>query len=280
MSPAEESRPLEGVTVLVTRAKTQAGKLVTALEGYGATVLTMPVIRLADPPDWGPVDTSIAQLDSYDWVVFSSANAVERFVRRLESKGATFPLPREASARGRDGTGQKVAAVGPATARSCRANGIEPDYIPDEAIAESLIRGFETLDITAGTRVLIPRALKAREVLPNALRERGVIVDVAPVYQTLNAEPDAEIVARIAAGEVQCVTFTSPSTVRGYFEGIDGTGAAERAADMLFASIGPVTTAEIDRRGFGDRVIEAPVHTAQGLARTMAERLPNLRSKQ
>ncbi|MHB9003119.1 MAG: uroporphyrinogen-III synthase [Coriobacteriia bacterium] len=278
MTPSDDSRPLAGVTVLVTRARAQAARLVSALEGYGATVLAMPVIRLVDPEDWEPVDTAIERLDTYDWVVFSSANAVERFMRRVESKGATFPQV----ADGPDDAGesrQRIAAVGPATARRCRANGIEPDYIPDEAIAEGLIRGFEQLGVGEGDRVLIPRALKAREVLPEALRARGVNVDVVPVYRTLNAEPDPDIVDRITAGDVQCVTFTSPSTVRGFFSALPDTGATGPAADLWFASIGPVTTAELEKRGLTERVIEAAEHTAEGLAAALADALPEARSR-
>lgn len=268
MTPADDSRPLVGVTVLVTRARAQAARLVSALEGYGADVLAMPVIRLVDPDDWEPADTAISRLDSYDWVVFSSANAVERFMGRVESEGATFPLASQEART--DGQHQRVAAVGPATARRCRAHGIEPDYIPDEAIAEGLIEGFENLGLGDGARVLIPRALRAREVLPEALRARGVIVDVVPVYRTLNAEPDPAIAARIASGEVQCVTFTSPSTVRGFFEGLSSAGIDVPVESMVFASIGPVTSAELERRGVHERVIEAPVHTAEGLARELA----------
>lgn len=279
MTPADESRPLAGVTVLVTRAKAQAAKLVAALEEYGATVLAMPVIQLVDPEDWEPADSAIDSLDAYDWIVFTSANAVERFMRRVKAMGADFPPGSDfrPGAQISRGAGH-IAAVGPATASRCRAYGMEPDYIPDEAIAEGLIEGFEQLGLGEGTRVLLPRALKAREVLPNALRAAGAVVDVVPVYRTLSAESDPAIVEMIASGAVDCVTFTSPSTVRGFFDGLAGTGVDVAALGMVFASIGPVTTAELANRGLADHVIEAPVHTAQGLAATLAERFPNERS--
>lgn len=259
VTPADESRPLAGITVLVTRARHQAAKLVSALEGYGATVLAMPVIAIIDPDDWAPVDRAIAALDTYDWVVFTSSNAVERFMARVESSGAGFP----------SGGDLRVAAVGPATARSCRDFGIEPDFIPEEAIAEGLIDGFGRLGLGAGTRVLVPRALRAREVLPETLRARGAVVDVVAVYRTVDAAPDPAMVDALAAGRIDAVTFTSPSTVRAFFAAIRSTAADQAARRLILASIGPVTSAALDELGLKAGA-EAPEHTASGLALALA----------
>lgn len=260
MPVADETRPLAGLTVLVTRARAQAGKLVRELEDLGAAVLAMPVIETLDPDDWSPVDAAIDSLATYDWVVFTSANAVDRFMARIDSRGAAFP-----------GAGEiRVAAVGPATAERCRSRGIEPDYVPDEAIAEGLIDGFEQLGLGVGTKVLLPRALVAREILPETLRSRGAVVDVAPVYRTVAVEPDAGVIEAVASGGVDAVTFTSPSTVRSFFAALDGTPAAERARGLMLGSIGPVTSAAMRELGL-DVFAEAAEHTASGLAHALAD---------
>lgn len=254
MGSAEDNRPLAGVTVLVTRARAQAASLVRLLEDAGATVRAMPVIEFIDPEDWAPTDSAIDALDSYEWVVFSSANAVERFVARLTLRGVAFPAAGEV----------RVAAVGPATANRCREYGIEPDMVPDKAIAEGLIEEFERLGLGPGTRVLVPRAAKAREILPETLRGRGAVVDVAPVYRTVAAVADPDVVAQIVAGGIDVVTFTSPSTVDSFFDSLAGTGAEAPARALVFASIGPVTTTALVKRGLTAHA-EAQEHTSAGL---------------
>ena len=263
---ALEGRPLDGITVLVTRTEAQSGKLIAALEGYGASVVAMPVIEIVEPDDWAPADRAIAELESYDWIVFTSANAVERFVARVEENGARFPAA---------GT-VRIAAVGPATARRCRDAGIEPDYIPDEAVAEGLLEGFARLGLGSGTRVLLPRALKAREILPDTLRARGAVVDVVPVYRTIDAAPDPAVVEALTAGRIDAVTFTSPSTVRSFFAGMDATPAAAQARGLLLASIGPVTTAALRERAL-PVFAEASEYTADGLALALARSVANAR---
>ena len=159
----EPGAPLAGTTVVVTRSRAQAGALSGRLAELGATVVEFPVIKLVDPEDWTPVDTAIEGLSSYDWIVFTSANAVERFFERLWA--------RERDARAL--AGSSVAAVGPATAARCMDFGIRPDYVPEDFRAEGLLDGFIERGVSAGSRVRPPRALEGREVLPDTLRERG-----------------------------------------------------------------------------------------------------------
>lgn len=269
MTGAHDSRALAGRTIIVTRTSAQAGGLVRALEELGARVVAIPVIRLVDPDDWGPADRAIEALGTYDWTVFTSANAVERFLARTDARGLARADVRATLAAA------QVAAVGPATASRCEAEGIRVDYIPETAVAEGLIEGFERMGLAVGTRVLLPRALEAREVLPDTLRERGAVVDVVPVYRTVAALPDASAIELIASGEADTVTFTSPSTARNFYRMLEGTGAEEKARGLLIGSIGPVTSDAL--RGLGlEPAAEAAEHTTRGLVDALVNAVTNI----
>lgn len=220
---------LESRTVVVTRARTQAGALVRLLEDAGAEVLAFPTIAIADPEDFAPLDEAIRNLDVYAWLVLTSANAVERFFARL------WLADKDA----RHLAGLRVAAVGPATAGAIEARGVRPDFVPGEHVGEGVLEGLIARGVGAGSRVLLPRALEAREVLPDELRARGALVDVVPAYRTVPGDGDAAVLERMRAGDVDAVTFTSSSTVRNFVrlaEGVD-LGA------MVVATIGPITSA-------------------------------------
>jgi uroporphyrinogen-III synthase len=258
---AEPAGPLAGRTIVVTRARAQAAALAQRLEALGAEVLAFPVIRIEDPEDWGPADAAIGRLGTYDWIVFTSANAVARFFERVTALGGDT----EAS------LGGLVAAIGPGTAERLRARGVEPDLIPERAVAEGLLEAFEGRGVGPGTRVLLPRALEARETLPETLRAAGVHVDVVPVYRTVRGKADPDVLSRMASG-VDAVTFTSASTVRHFLALVQGTAAEKVLDGALVASIGPVTSDEL--RGAGVRVdVEADPHTVPGLAAGLAGRL-------
>lgn len=251
-----EAGSLKGRCVLVTRALHQAAALAGPLAALGAEVLVAPVIATVDPTDWSEADAAIEALRGYDWVVFTSANAVDRFFGRMESRGVSADRLAET----------KIAAVGPATDRRLRELGITPDLVPADHRAEGLLEAFRGMGAGEGWRVLIPRAEQAREILPDSLREAGVEVDVVTVYRTVPAEPDHSVVERLRAGEVDVVTFTSPSTARHFLAwaeavGLDAGGVMQRIAA---ASIGPVTTEALRQLGY-DVPIEAAHSTAAGL---------------
>ena len=230
--PREDaSAPLAGISVVVTRSRAQAGALSHRLEELGARVVEFPVIQLVDPDDWRPADAAIAALSTYDWLVFTSANAVERFFERLWAE------ERDARAL----AGLLVTAVGPATAARCMDFGVRPDYVPEDFRAEGVIEGFAERGVGEGSRVLLPRALNAREILPDTLRERGAVVDVVPVYRTVPAQPDPAALEALASGGVDVVTFTSPSTACN-FMAVLKTAGVELPASAVIASIGPVTS--------------------------------------
>jgi len=256
-----ERRPLFGRRVVVTRARAQAGELSVELERLGAEVYEFPTIQIQAPEDFGPLDAAIRDLDSFDWIVFTSVNGVEAFLERLWHHGLDLrAVPRRA----------KVAAIGPATAQRIEEVGLQVDVVPDEYRAEALIEVLET-DSIAGERVLIPRAKVAREILPDKLREAGAEVVVPPAYESApSSEGKNELARRLGAGEVDCVTFTASSTVEN-FVGAFGFGeAVGLLAETRVVCIGPITAETA--RGHGLRVdTEAEEYTIPGLVEAVVD---------
>jgi uroporphyrinogen III methyltransferase/synthase len=248
--------PLAGRAIVVTRSPLQARELVDALAGRGAEVLAFPTIEIADPESFQPLDEAIRNLDVYRWIVFTSANAVERFFARL-AEGC-----RDARALAH----AKVAAVGPATAQHLGQHGIRPEYVPEDYRAEGVLAGLCERGVGEGTRVLIPRALEAREILPDTLRERGAIVDVVPTYRTVPGSGDPEVLERLREGSVDAVTFTSSSTVRNFLRLTEGVDLDR----VVVASIGPVTSKTARELGL-EIGVEARESTIPALVRALEE---------
>jgi uroporphyrinogen III methyltransferase/synthase len=253
--------PLAGRSIVVTRSADQAAALADPLRALGAEVIAMPVLEVVDPPDLEPIDSAIQSLATYHWVVLTSTNAVDRLVLRMEALGKSVRLLK----------GVKVAAIGSTTAERMRALGVEPDLVPQTARAEGLVLEFERLGVGKGCRILIPRALRAREVLPYALRLRGAVVDVAPVYQTVPVPPDPAVLVRLDAGTIDCVTFTSGAIARGFVSAIEEAGIeiGRVMREVTIASIGPVTTHDIEELGYRAD-IEAKRATMPALADAIA----------
>lgn len=252
--------PLLGRSVIVTRARAQAAGLTEPLEALGATVVACPVIETMDPEDWGPADAAIGDLEGYDWLVLTSTNGVDRFLERVRSlRGSLSPL-----------RGIRVAAVGSATETRLRDEGIEPDLVPDEFHAESLTDAFIEMGAGSGWRILLARALKGRDVLPEALRARGVEVDVVPVYRTVPVEPDRDVLDLLRIGRIDAITFTSPSTARHFSAAVERAGMDPRSAlsRIVVASVGPVTTEALRRLG-----IEPDVEPEESTMQALAEAL-------
>jgi uroporphyrinogen III methyltransferase/synthase len=256
-SSTARNAPLAGRTVIVTRTREQVRSLADPLEALGAEVLAMPVLEIVDPPDTSVIDGAISMLSAYDWVVLTSTNAVDRFLARPAFEGRAVEALADV----------KLAAVGKATAAHMRALGIEPDLVPDDARAEGLVAAFKDLGVGGGTRVLIPRALRAREVLPDELEAMGVVAQVAPVYQTAPLPGDPEVLSRLQGGTVDCVAFTSGAIAAAFFSAVEMGGLDPQAVmgGVAVASVGPVTTARLTALGFHTD-IEAPEATMGALA--------------
>ncbi|HET7789270.1 MAG TPA: uroporphyrinogen-III synthase [Gemmatimonadales bacterium] len=249
---ATTAGPLAGRRIVVTRARDQAADLVRALEARGAVVTALPVIEIVPLPDLSALRAALYAIRDYQWVVFTSQNAVQVVCDRLEEWGLA-PAPFSSA---------RVGAIGPATAAALGERGIRVDLVPEGFIAESLVEALKERGGLAGARVLVPRAETARDALPDGLRALGARVDVIPVYRTVGAAGDGGAAAGdLLARRVDVVTFTSSSTVR-HFVQLVGNDAAR--APFLAAVIGPVTAETA--RSYGMNVaIAADEYTVPGL---------------
>lgn len=260
-----ERLPLFGRRIVVTRSRTQASALSSRLAALGADVCEFPAIACVDPDSYAALDAALADLESFQWVVFTSVNGVERFFARLEClKRPGARADARALARA------QVAAIGPATARRLRAFGIRADVVPDsyrgEAVFEAIRAAVESeAGSLEGARILIPRAQEARPQLPDLLRQAGAEVTVAPAYRTVlpDGGDAAELARRLRDGQVDAVTFTSSSTARNLLALLGKDAGVLPHAAQLF-SIGPVTSATLADAGCPD-VHEAREYTIDGL---------------
>jgi uroporphyrinogen III methyltransferase/synthase len=226
-----ESRPLFGRRIVVTRAREQASSFKAILSGLGARCIEFPTIDIQPPPSWEQLDAAVAGLSDYHWAIFTSVNGVRFFMERLHV----------ARLDSRAFSGTRIAAIGPKTAEALGCFGLKPDLVPEEYRAESILEGMAGDEIK-GQRILIPRAMVARDILPDTLRERGALVDVVQAYQTVVPTGRKDrILEELNRGEIDCITFTSSSTVTnfvGLFESHEITSFPSATA---IACIGPVT---------------------------------------
>lgn len=259
--------PLIGRSVVITRAAEQAAALAEPLEALGAEVVLMPVIGVAPPESWDAADETIERLDDYDWVVLTSANGVDAFDERLRVHGLRLA----------DLADRRVAVVGHSTAARLREHGVEPAVVPATFRAEGLVDELRAIGSEAGRRVLIVRAVEAREVLPDELRALGFTVDVAPVYRVENVAAPLDVLDRFAAGELDAVVFASGGTARRFVELFSEAGldAATLLVAPLVASIGPVTTEALHELGIAVDV-QAPEATVAALVAALAERFESV----
>jgi uroporphyrinogen III methyltransferase / synthase len=245
-----DQRPLFGQRVLVTRAVSQAGSLSERLRAVGAEVLEMPVTRI-EPLDRAALDAAVARIGEYQHLVITSQNAVTYLWDALRAAG------RDARAL----AGVTVSVVGSATGEALLARGIVVDIVPERFVAEGVLAALAARGGMRGARVLYPTAEGARDALPEGLRAMGAIVDVIHVYRSVpDAEASGGMRQAIEAGEVDLVTFTSASTVRGYVEAV-GPSLVRR---VRAASIGPITSDAARAAGI-DVVIEAAEATIGAL---------------
>lgn len=239
-APAGHSDRLAGVRVVVTRARDQAAPLVAALRAAGAEPVECPTIRVEDPADRGPLDRALARAADgrYDWVVFTSPNAVRRVFDRLGRLGM---------APDRLGTA-RVAAVGAGTARALEGAGVRVDLVPERALGEALVEALGLAGV-AGARVLYPKGDLARDAVPDGLAAAGATVDAVEAYRTVpetGCDPRAR--ERIRGGEVDVLTFASPSSVRNLIGSLGGDSGAVRSVPAV--CVGPVTAAAARELGF------------------------------
>jgi uroporphyrinogen III methyltransferase / synthase len=246
-----EHLPLFGKRIVVTRAAGQADALSARFRDLGACVVELPAIEIRPAADFGPLDRAIAQLASYDWVIFTSVNGVRAFLERLDCSGTDLRSLRA-----------RLCAIGPATRDAVEALHLKVDVMGAEYVAEGLLEALAAHNL-AGARVLLPRAAVARDLVPIELARRGALVDVVEAYRTLAPEGAEERIRKVLAAHPapDFVTFTSSSTVRNF---LAAAGGPEALAGVKAVSIGPVTSRTARDLGI-EVAAEASPFTVDGL---------------
>ena len=253
-----EKRPLFGKGIVITRPEPQADEMAELLLREGARVIRFPTVRIAPPESWEGLDGALGRIEDYRWVVFTSANGVGFFFRRLKEAGRDV----------RDLKGVGVCTIGPATAAAVEKLGLRVDIVPREFVSEGVVKAFQGVDLR-GKRVLLPRAAVARDVIPRGLAELGAKVDVVVAYRTVNSgRKRSELGKLIGEGKVDVITFTSPSTVSNFFE-IMGKDYA-LPAGVEVACIGPVTEKAAVRAGLRVDILQE-TYTVPGLVQSLVE---------
>lgn len=270
-----KSLPLTGLRILNTRTQKQAGTFSSQLSLLGAIPIEFPTIQIVAPDDWEPLDTALKRLceeNWYDWLIFTSANGVQNYFERMIGQGYHV-----------DSIGKvRIAAIGPATARTLQKYGAKVDLVPATYIAESVASALiEDAHLKGeqieGKRVLLARAAEARNVLAYELRRVGIEVDVVAAYRTIGIDREDEqgqrILEQLKAQELDIITFTSSSTVRNFIQWLtehDGhftdtfiRHVVEFARPKI-ACIGPITSQTAHECGLKVH-IEAQVYTIAGL---------------
>lgn len=252
MRPVSQG-PLVGKRILVTRPRVQADDLMDRLASLGAQPVVFPTVEIVPLADPSRLDRAVAELASYDWLIFTSVNGVSAFWERLASSGQDANALQAA----------QVAAIGPATARALQARGVTPDFVPQEYVAERIPDGLGEVD---GRRILLPRADLAREALADVLRQRGAHVDEIVAYHTRPATPSSEEWAELRRG-VDAATFTSASTVRNFVRLLgDETAAVLNGAHVV--CIGPITAEAAREAGLRVEAV-AEAYTTEGLVEAL-----------
>jgi uroporphyrinogen III methyltransferase/synthase len=230
------------------------------LEEKGAQCLEFPTIDVIPPSSWKPLDSAIERLHGYDWVIFTSVNGVRYFFQRLERNREDVRALR----------GVRLGAIGPKTAAALEKRGLRLDLVPAVYRAEALIDSL-ALEEVHGKRFLLPRAAKAREILPEKLREMGAEVDVISAYETVRPPEKGDRVRRLLQkGEIDCITFTSSSTVENFAAMFPEVDLASLVGHATVACIGPITAETALRCGLEVTIMPAE-YTIEALVSKIVE---------
>jgi uroporphyrinogen III methyltransferase/synthase len=253
-------KSLVGKKILITRAREQSGDFAARLKKLGAEVIEFPTIEIVPPLRWKELDRAVDELKSYDWILFTSANGVHFFWQRLKQRRRSFRLP----------SSLEVCAIGPATAEQLKKKGVSVHYIPKAFIAESILEGFKKKVIN-GKRILLARAKKARDILPDGLRKMGAEVDVVEAYRTARPKGGSKKMKKLLTDEkIDVITFTSSSTVDHFAELFKKEDLKKLLKGIAIACIGPVTARTVREWGLKTQ-IQPRQYTIPALTRAIAE---------
>jgi uroporphyrinogen III methyltransferase/synthase len=256
-----ERRPLFGRRVLVTRARAQASALTGLLVEQGAEVIECPAIEI-EPLESRELDVALANLARYDWLIFTSRNGVERFFSRLRALDWDVRALHAA----------RLAAIGPETARALEERLLKVDVMAEDFRAEGLLEAMARQRLR-GSRILLPRAEGAREVLTDELRANGAQVDEIATYRSVVPGASVAILRAALTKRLDCLSFTSSSTVKHFFHLLElacGQDGRERICQARIACIGPITAATAVRAGLAVHIVPDQ-YTVPALARAIAE---------
>jgi uroporphyrinogen III methyltransferase/synthase len=255
-----ETRPLFGKRIVVTRSRDQASVFTEMLINAGATPIEFPSIDVVPPSSWEELDVALGGLGTFDWIIFTSANAVRFFFERLREKGMDI----------RSLSRNKICVVGSKTAESLETYSLRADLVPTDFKAEGVLEALGGVAVK-GSKFLIPRAKKAREIIPETLRERGAEVTVATAYENVRPGNDVERVKKLLRdGKIAAVTFTSSSTVNNFVEMLGKSEYKALMRHVTVACIGPVTAKTAEEYGMQADVMPKE-YTIPALIEAMVE---------
>ncbi|HHW60415.1 MAG TPA: uroporphyrinogen-III C-methyltransferase [Syntrophomonadaceae bacterium] len=255
-----ENRPLWGKRIIVTRARQQASVLLNRIKELGGQPIELPSIRIKPEENLEALYQAFVHLDSYQWIMFTSVNAVELFFAELRRKGKDVRSLHQA----------KLCAIGPATCQRLEERGFIVDVVPEEYRAEGLIKAMQG-HLKAGERVLLPRARGARQVLPMALREMGAELDEVVLYEAvLETRLPSGLLEEVLQGQADYITFTSSSTVKNFVALLGKEHIPQFDQDVSVACIGPITAETARQYGFTVDII-AQEYTISGLIEAILE---------
>jgi len=259
-----EARPLAGRTIVITRAESQAGEFIAELESFGAKVIVCPTIEITDPDSYARLDEALDHLYGYDWIIFTSVNGVEYFLRRAQL------LEHDVS----ELDDIKVCAIGEATAERLRSAMVHVDVVPAQFKAEGIFVALEQFvggpEALRGLNFLLPRAAVARDYLPRELEAAGARVDVVPAYRTaIPQHLDRGRLTAMLAGDADCIAFTSSSTVKNLAQLFDTPDLSQPLGGIVVACIGDITAETAREYGLTPKILPEEF-TSKALAAAIA----------
>jgi uroporphyrinogen III methyltransferase / synthase len=257
---ADSAHPLAGKLIMVTRARSQAGTLADKLKDLGGEVVEFPTIEIQPPENYTALDAAIKNVRNYDWIIFTSVNGVEQFLGRARHINQSVSEAQTI----------RFAAIGPETAKRLETAGIHNCLVPQKYQAEGLLDALAAESMLK-KKVLIPRAAKAREILPETLRQWGAEVDLVEAYRTVAPSGDASrLKILLREGKLDLITFTSSSTVANCAGLFEGQSLAEALSGVAVACIGQITQKTVEDFG-GHTDIIAAESTIDGLIRSIVD---------
>jgi uroporphyrinogen III methyltransferase/synthase len=234
-----DNRPMSGKRILITRPSHQAEEFRRRLTAFGAEVIAFPAIEIRDPSSWEALDRAIHNIEVYQWLVFTSVNSVEKFFSRYRQLGSDL----------RDLKGIRIATIGSATEKAVAERGLKVEILPDEFRAEGLLQSLKG-KVLKGSRILIPRAKVARDILPVELEKQGAQVEVVDAYETTPPRAGRERLELIVDERpLDMIVFTSSSTVTNMVEMVKPSTLRETLKQTAIAAIGPITKQTAESQG-------------------------------